>query len=132
MARPRIPIDWTEFDKLCALQCTLTEIAAWFKCDERTIERACEREQKQSFVDYYQTKAASGKMSLRRKQMQVALEGNVAMLIWLGKQVLGQQEQSTMTATITQKGPDLGTLSDGDLEAAENLAQKAAAVSSRN
>jgi len=32
------------------------------------------------------------KNSLRRAQLKVALDGNVTMLIWLGKQMLGQSE----------------------------------------
>ena len=32
-------------------------------------------------------------MSLRRKQYEVALSGNPSMLIWLGKNVLGQSDQ---------------------------------------
>ena len=31
-------------------------------------------------------------MSLRRKQMEVAMAGTPSMLIWLGKQWLGQSE----------------------------------------
>jgi len=132
MARPRIPIDWTEFDKLCALQCTLTEIAAWFNCTEDTIENACKRDRKQRFSDYHKTKAANGKMSLRRLQWKSAQDGNVAMQIWLGKQMLGQTDQTTINASVTQKGPDLATLSDSELEAAEALASKAASVEGRN
>jgi hypothetical protein len=33
-------------------------------------------------------------MSLRRKQLEVALGGNIVMLIWLGKQMLGQIEKT--------------------------------------
>lgn len=33
------------------------------------------------------------KMKLRRKQIQVALSGNVSMLIWLGKNYLGQVDK---------------------------------------
>jgi hypothetical protein len=32
------------------------------------------------------------RMSLKRAQWKVAMEGNVAMLIWLGKNELGQRE----------------------------------------
>jgi hypothetical protein len=35
------------------------------------------------------------KMSLRRAQLQLALNGNPTMLIWLGKQLLGQQDAPT-------------------------------------
>lgn len=33
------------------------------------------------------------KQRLRRKQIDVALKGNITMLIWLGKQYLGQAEK---------------------------------------
>lgn len=33
-----------------------------------------------------------GKMSLRRKRFEVALNGNVPMLIWLSKQILGETD----------------------------------------
>ena len=36
--RPRIEIDWAEFDRLCAVQCTLAELAAHLGVSEDTIE----------------------------------------------------------------------------------------------
>lgn len=91
MARPRIEIDIDQFKKLCAIQCTLEEISAWFKCSEDTIERWCKRELKMSFADAFKTWSADGKISLRRNQFKMA-EHNVSMAIWLGKQYLGQRE----------------------------------------
>ena len=44
MGRPRIEIDKEEFEKLCDIQCTLTEIAGWFRCSPDTIENWCKRE----------------------------------------------------------------------------------------
>lgn len=92
MARPRIEIDLEQFQKLCAIQCTLGEISSWFKCSEDTIERWCKRELKMSFADAFKTWSADGKISLRRTQFRMA-ETNVSMAIWLGKQYLGQKEQ---------------------------------------
>jgi len=106
--RPRTQINWEEFDKLCTLHCTLSEIAAWFKCDEKTIETACLREKKQTFSDYYKSASATGKMSLRRWQMKAAEKGNPAMLIWMGKQLLGQKDKSTVEH-------EFSNLSDADL-----------------
>lgn len=92
MARPRIEIDKEQFKKLCAIQCTLAEIASWFKCSEDTLERWCKREFDMSFADTYKIWSADGKISLRRTQFRMA-ETNVAMAIWLGKQYLGQTEK---------------------------------------
>ena len=99
MARPLIKIDWGEFDKLCNLQCTLSEIAGWFECSEDTIERACKREKEEDFADYYKKKSQKGKISLRRKQMEIALNGNVGMLVWLGKQYLDQSDKTKVAPT---------------------------------
>ena len=35
---------------------------------------------------------AKEKIELRKKQWKVAMEGNVQMLIWLGKNILGQKD----------------------------------------
>lgn len=93
MGRPIKIIDWTAFDKLCGIQCTLEEIASFFEVSEDTIERAVRREKKMSFADYFHQKRADGRISLRRVQYQKALGGNITMLIWLGKQYLNQSEK---------------------------------------
>ena len=102
--RPRIEIEKTQFESLCALQCTLDEISAFFRVTDRTIENWCKREYKMSFFDIYKKKSAAGRMSLRREQWRSAEKGNVTMQIWLGKQWLGQTdkvEQKT-DATVTE------------------------------
>ena len=96
MARPRKEIDSEQFKKLCSIQCTLTEIASWFKCSEDTIERWCKRTFKMSFAESFKTWSADGKISLRRTQFKMA-ENSVAMAIWLGKQYLGQVDRQEMT-----------------------------------
>lgn len=95
--RPKIDIDWEIVDKLCAMQCTLREISAWFDCSEDTIERACKREKKIGFAEYFKQKREKGRISLRRKQHEVAMTGNVTMLIFLGKQYLGQADKLETT-----------------------------------
>lgn len=91
MARPRIEIDEDQFKKLCAIQCTLEEIASWFKCSTDTIERWCIRKLKMSFADAFKIHSADGKISLRRTQFKMA-EKSPAMAIFLGKQYLGQKD----------------------------------------
>ena len=91
--RPKIEIDWDEFEKLCMIQCTLTEIADWFKCSEDTIERRCREQKKMLFAEYFKKLAVGGKISLRRSQFKLAVGGNPSLNIWLGKQYLGQRDQ---------------------------------------
>lgn len=90
--RPRIDIDKAQFEKLCALQCTLIEIASYFDCSEDTIEKWCVREYEMNFTDVFRLKRSAGRISLRRAQFRMA-EKNPTMAIWLGKQYLGQKEQ---------------------------------------
>lgn len=95
--RPKKEINWEEFDKLCHLHATQEEIAGWFECSVDTIDRAVKREKEINFAEYYAQKAANGKISLRRKQWQLALAGDKTMLIWLGKQHLKQAEKQELT-----------------------------------
>jgi len=88
-----ITVDWEQFDKLCAIQCTLREIASFFNCSEDTIENIVKKEKLCLFSEYKKKKSGSGKISLRRKQFELALNGNVTMLIWLGKQYLDQSDK---------------------------------------
>jgi len=92
MGRPKIEINWEEFDKLCGLLCTLEDIAGYFNCSEDTIERRCKEELGETFAEAYKKRCSKGRVSIRRQQMRVAMDGNPAMLIWLGKQHLGQKE----------------------------------------
>lgn len=95
--RKKIEIDWKEFDKLCALGCLLEEIAAWFDCSDDTIERRVKEDHGIRFAEYYRQKRGKGDIALRRKQMQVALKGDKTMLIWLGKNRLGQTDRRDVT-----------------------------------
>lgn len=88
MARPKTKIDPGEVYKLAQWGCKTEEIASWFGVSRDTIERrfAAELTKGRLLV----------KQSLRRWQLEAAKKGNVAMLIWLGKQMLGQTD-SPMT-----------------------------------
>lgn len=89
--RPRKEIDKTEFEKLCALQCTYTEICAWFDVTDKTLNTWCHREYGKSFSEIFAVKREKGKTSLRRYQFQLA-QKNASMAIFLGKNYLGQTD----------------------------------------
>ncbi len=95
--RPLTQIDWKQFAKLCAMQATLREIAAWFECSEDSIERAVRREHEMRFAEYHAQKAVKGLYAIRRKQYEVAMSGDRVMLIWLGKQYLDQSNKDELT-----------------------------------
>lgn len=86
-------VDWPTFDGLCEIQCTLTELANWFDCDEKTIKAIVLREKGVEYSEYYEKKSSPGKISLRRKMFQLALSGDKTMLIYLSKQYLGMSDK---------------------------------------
>lgn len=90
--RPKKEIDKVQFEKLCNIQCTEEEIAAWFDMSEDTLDRECREKYGMGFSDAYKIYSRKGKMSIRRMQFKLA-ENYPAMAIWLGKQYLGQTEQ---------------------------------------
>ena len=99
--RPKIEINQTEFEKLCAIWCTLDDIAGWFGCSPDTIERWCKRKYRETFADIYKKKSSMGAVSIRRKQFELAQKGNVTLLIWLGKQKLGQRDHFEPPPVVT-------------------------------
>ena len=91
MGRPPKEIDKTQFEKLCALQPTLEEVAGFFDCDLDTVNAWCKRVYNATFSEVLKSKSAAGKMSLRRTQFKLA-EKSAAMAIFLGKNYLGQTD----------------------------------------
>jgi uncharacterized protein YacL (UPF0231 family) len=84
--RPKIEIDYQLVEKLASIQCTITEIASVLEISHDTLQRD------KHFCVLYKKAIGQGKMSLRRKQMEIALKGNSTMLVWCGKQYLDQSE----------------------------------------
>ena len=83
-------IDLAELEKLCGLQCTDEEIAAWFGVTTRTIER---RRKVRKFAEVMDRGKAKGRISVRRQQMKLLEAGNATMGVWLGKNILGQVDE---------------------------------------
>jgi len=88
--------------------CKGTEVAAVLGISRDTLYRACQREHKVDFADYKALKRASGDRLLRVKQFEIAMTGDKTMLVWLGKQRLGQSEKNE----IKHEGIDLKKLPD--------------------
>lgn len=103
--RPKIEIDWEDFEKLCILQCTEEEIASFFGCSADTISRRVTEEYKMSFAMLFEGYKRKGRISLRRLQWQAAKKGSVQMLIWLGKQYLAQKDRIEATGLEGERRP---------------------------
>ena len=89
MARKNI--DPAQVRALASIGCTMAEVGTVLGCSGEWIRRRFRQE--------FQTGQDSMKMSLRRWQYEKAKDGNVAMLIWLGKQYLGQSDRQDTTVT---------------------------------
>ena len=85
MGRPRLDIDAVQVRKLARMGASNVDIADFFGCDEGTIRRR--------FSENLTKGRAERKLALRAWQWRAAEAGNVAMLIWLGKQELGQSDR---------------------------------------
>jgi hypothetical protein len=94
ITKPLHQLDYKKLDAMCAIHCTGEECAAILGIDYDTLNRALKRDGNKGFAEYFKQKGSNGKMSLRRKQYDLAIEGNSTMLIWLGKQWLGQIDKS--------------------------------------
>ena len=100
--RKPVEIDLVELEKLCSLQCTHEEIAAWFNCSVRTIENYAK---KSEFAEVMTRGRARGRISVRRAQMKLLEAGNATMGVWLGKQFLGQRDVTPVELSGVNGGP---------------------------
>lgn len=88
--RPRKELDLNLIAQLAAIQCTDEEIAAALDVCVETLIR---RKKEPGFVEALERGKAKGRVSLRRLQWKAANAGNTAILIFLGKQILGQRDK---------------------------------------
>jgi hypothetical protein len=77
---------------LCAIQCTAEEIASVLGISVDTLERRIYERDGLRFAEFFKIKRKAGFVSLRRMQWKKAQSDDTTMLIWLGKQYLGQKD----------------------------------------
>lgn len=66
----------------------------FFECDDMTLNKWCNDTYGKGYSEIFAQKRGGGKVSLRRAQWQAATEDkNTALLIFLGKQFLGQADK---------------------------------------
>jgi len=98
MGRPKKAIDGEMVEKLAAVGCTVGEIASVLGCNRSTLQRR--------FAAAIEKGGERGNASLRKKQFELAMAGNATMLIWLGKQRMGQRD----TQSVEHSGPNGGAI----------------------
>lgn len=95
MARPRKQIDTEKLKQLASLGLSSAEMAAVLDCSIDTLERR--------HMKAMETGRQMRNASLKRKQYEKAMAGNPTMLIWLGKQYLGQRDKMEHSGEIDSK-----------------------------
>lgn len=84
IGRDSIVVPPQEVEDLAAIGCNDREIAAWFGINDNSL--------RYNFSEELAKGRSNLKQSLRRAQLKLALTGNAVMLIWLGKNILGQTD----------------------------------------
>jgi hypothetical protein len=84
VGRNKKPVNPKEVYQLAALNCKDSEICDWIGIDANTL--------RYNFSEELIKGRENLKQSLRQAQIKLALSGNATMLIWLGKNILGQSE----------------------------------------
>ena len=93
MARPKkYDIDTEQVEYLASIGCTNIEIADMYGCSSDLLEK--------SYSEFITKGKANLKKRLRKAQLDAALSGNSTMLIWLGKQMLGQVDKTEIDANV--------------------------------
>jgi hypothetical protein len=128
VARPKLKIDLGELEKLCGMQCTDIEIAAFFGVSKKTIER---RRNVKKFSDIMDRARAKGRVSVRRHLFRMAANNNVAAAIFLSKNLLGYRDVVNTEHSGLAGGPieiaakpNLSQLSDDELKQLRTIADK--------
>lgn len=98
--RPRIELTNEKYEQLKAMariQCTADECCDVLGMDDNTLDRRLKERGYGGFGDFFKRYGSEGKSSLRREQWKAAMAGNPTMLIWMGKQMLGQKDRQDTT-----------------------------------
>ena len=85
-----------DLEKLALLSHSIEEVAAVFDVAKRTVQRYLK---KRDYADAFERGKGKRRVSLKRAQYQLAMKGNCTMLIWLGKNELGQSDEPEMQGT---------------------------------
>lgn len=85
-------IEWRMVDNFLHAGCEEIDIAACLGVSDEHLYEECLKDNMITFDLYSKQHRIKGKAILRLKQYKKAIEGHPTMLIWLGKQMLGQKE----------------------------------------
>lgn len=105
---PSKPMGDDDYERLVAMiriQCTQEEICGVFGMSIDTLNRRISERGDENFAGLYKKHSGEGKASLRRQQWAAAQNGNPTMLVWLGKQMLGQRDKQAVQLSGDEENP---------------------------
>jgi hypothetical protein len=92
---PRLVIDWDVMRRAASIGCTCEETAALLGISRAAFFTHLREDE--GLQEAYDEAASQGQATLRRLQWQRANNGSDTMLIWLGKNLLGQTDRQALT-----------------------------------
>jgi hypothetical protein len=101
--------------QLAIIQCTIAEAAGVLLVHENTLKTFLGPTGPKAAREVWDAGRQEGRASVRRKQFELAMRGNITMLIWWGKNNLGQADKLEKTETVdanishSVEMPDLST-----------------------
>jgi hypothetical protein len=93
-------IDMSQVEIMGKFRATHETMADYFGVCVRTIERYMSDEEGE-FCRVYKKGFANCKLKLSEAQVNLAMEGNATMLVWLGKQHLDQKDKQEIDNNVT-------------------------------
>lgn len=108
--------DVDQFEKLCGIFCTKKEVCSIMGiADHRTLDRLIAKHlpDTPTWDEAFALYSGTGRASLRRRQFEAAMDGSVPMLIFLGKNYLGQSDQGARQEEPKEKGGKLAVMVNG-------------------
>ena len=91
VGRPKKALDVKQIEMLAGFGCTLFEMAEFFSVDESTLRK--------NYTDVIKKGKQGLKLRLRQLQLKFASQGSVPLLIFLGKNFLGQTDKQQVDMT---------------------------------
>jgi hypothetical protein len=103
MTSTKIQVDFELVEKLATEFNTKDDIAEILGCSVDTLDRRIKEKYGCGFAALYKKGTAKGRKSLRARMYELAMAGNVTMLIWLSKQYLGHTDKVESQQTSSEK-----------------------------
>jgi len=91
----KLEFDLSQIEYLARQHCSFGEIAKLYRCAETTVANRYKDDEE--FRAAYDAGRFHTIEVIRRKQIEAASDGNTQMLIWLGKQYLGQSDKQDVS-----------------------------------